>query len=67
MTRPVPILMYHAVAHEPASSIRALSVSPEAFAGQMRLLAERGFTPLTTVSAWRPPGAEGRPCRRTPC
>ncbi|GAB2960480.1 hypothetical protein GCM10023080_020690 [Streptomyces pseudoechinosporeus] len=56
MTRPVPILMYHAVAHEPASSIRALSVSPEAFAGQMRLLAERGFTPLTTArlaAAWR--------------
>ncbi|MGI5366014.1 polysaccharide deacetylase family protein [Streptomyces iakyrus] len=53
---PVPILMYHAVTPAPSPFVRALSVSPEAFAGQMRLLAERGFTPLTTAglaSAWR--------------
>ncbi|MDT0391531.1 polysaccharide deacetylase family protein [Streptomyces dubilierae] len=52
----VPILMYHAVTPTPSPPVRALSVSPEAFAGQMRLLAERGFTPLTTArlaSAWR--------------
>lgn len=56
MTVPVPILMYHAVTHTPAPSIRALSVSPDAFANQMRLLAERGVTPVTTArlaAAWR--------------
>lgn len=56
MTPPVPILMYHSIAHEPASSIRVLSVSPEAFADQIRLLAERGYTTLTTAqlsTAWR--------------
>ncbi|MFI6643368.1 polysaccharide deacetylase family protein [Streptomyces sp. NPDC050504] len=48
--------MYHAVAHRPAPATRALSVSPEAFARQMEVLAERGFTPLTTAAlahAWR--------------
>ncbi|SBT88090.1 Peptidoglycan/xylan/chitin deacetylase, PgdA/CDA1 family [Streptomyces sp. DI166] len=56
MTSPVPILMYHAVGHAPAAAIRALSVSPEAFADQMSLLAERGFTPVSTAhlaQAWR--------------
>ncbi|EGX54756.1 polysaccharide deacetylase, partial [Streptomyces zinciresistens K42] len=56
MSQPVPILMYHAVGHAPAAAIRALSVSPEAFAAQMALLAERGFTPVTTArlaAAWR--------------
>lgn len=65
MTRPVPILMYHSIAHEPASSIRVLSVSPGAFADQMRLLAERGFTTLTTAqlaTAWR----SERPLPRRP-
>ncbi|WP_405800410.1 polysaccharide deacetylase family protein [Streptomyces sp. NBC_01506] len=53
---PVPILMYHALAHRPAPSVRALSVAPEAFAEQMALLGERGFTPLTTAAlaaVWR--------------
>ncbi|MEU0525643.1 polysaccharide deacetylase family protein [Streptomyces niveus] len=53
---PVPILMYHALAHRPAPSVRALSVSPEAFAEQMALLGDRGFTPLTTAAlaaVWR--------------
>ncbi|NGO09055.1 polysaccharide deacetylase family protein [Streptomyces sp. HC44] len=48
--------MYHSVAHAPASSIRALSVSPDAFADQMRLLAARGYTALTTArlaATWR--------------
>ncbi|MFD3524058.1 polysaccharide deacetylase family protein [Streptomyces sp. NPDC058653] len=56
----VPILMYHAVAHRPAPSVRALSVSPDAFAEQLALLGERGFTPLTTAAlaaVWR---GEGR-------
>ncbi|WP_190129465.1 polysaccharide deacetylase family protein [Streptomyces mashuensis] len=48
--------MYHAVAHSPARATYGLSVSPGAFAGQMALLADRGFTPLTTAqlaAAWR--------------
>ncbi|MFD3487102.1 polysaccharide deacetylase family protein [Streptomyces sp. NPDC058665] len=56
---PVPILMYHAIAHRPAPSVRALSVSPDAFAEQLALLGERGFTPLTTAAlaaAWRGDG-----------
>ncbi|MFF8291672.1 polysaccharide deacetylase family protein [Streptomyces sp. NPDC016309] len=52
----VPILMYHAVGHRPARAAYRLSVSPEAFAEQMGLLGERGFTPVTTArlgAAWR--------------
>ncbi|MFF2526908.1 polysaccharide deacetylase family protein [Streptomyces liangshanensis] len=52
--------MYHAVAHRPADATHALSVSPEAFAAQMELLAARGFTPVTTAAlghAWRTGGA----------
>ncbi|MEU1313108.1 polysaccharide deacetylase family protein [Streptomyces cinnamoneus] len=53
---PVPILMYHAVAHSPARAAYGLSVSPEAFAEQMRLLADFGHTPVTAgrlAAAWR--------------
>ncbi|WP_329114995.1 polysaccharide deacetylase family protein [Streptomyces sp. NBC_01465] len=60
MNGPVPILMYHAVGHRPAKAAYGLSVSPEAFGEQMELLAERGFTPLTTAQlagAWRSSGA----------
>lgn len=56
LEEPVPILMYHALAHRPVRSVRALSVSPEAFAAQMALLGDRGFTPLTTAAlaeVWR--------------
>ncbi|MEV5981514.1 polysaccharide deacetylase family protein [Streptomyces sp. NPDC052114] len=56
---PVPILMYHAVAHVPNEATHELSVSPEAFARQMEVLGERGFTPLTTsqlADAWRESG-----------
>ncbi|MFJ4618558.1 polysaccharide deacetylase family protein [Streptomyces sp. NPDC088812] len=56
----VPILMYHAVAAEPNGATRALSVTPEAFAEQMGLIADRGLTPLTTAglaARWR----SGRP------
>ncbi|MGW1074576.1 polysaccharide deacetylase family protein [Streptomyces sp. NPDC002537] len=48
--------MYHAVAESPARATYGLSVSPASFAGQMRLLAERGFTPMTAerlAAAWR--------------
>ncbi|WP_351235999.1 polysaccharide deacetylase family protein [Streptomyces sp. NPDC002133] len=48
--------MYHAVGHRPAPATYGLSVSPDAFAEQMQLLGERGFTPVTTAElgrAWR--------------
>jgi peptidoglycan/xylan/chitin deacetylase (PgdA/CDA1 family) len=61
----VPILMYHAVAAEPNDATRALSVTPEAFAEQMALVADRGLTPLTTAdlaARWR----SGRPLPARP-
>ncbi|QEU95386.1 polysaccharide deacetylase family protein [Streptomyces kanamyceticus] len=57
--RPVPILMYHSVAPVPNEATHDLSVSPAAFARQMEVLGERGFTPLTTdqlAAAWRSAG-----------
>lgn len=63
---PVPILMYHAVGHRPATAAYGLSVSPDAFAEQMELLVARGFKPVTTArlgEAWRP---GGRPLPRRP-
>lgn len=59
-TGPVPILMYHSVAHSPARAAYGLSVAPGAFADQMELLAELGCTPVTTAQlahAWRTAGA----------
>ncbi|MCQ4208126.1 polysaccharide deacetylase family protein [Streptomyces longispororuber] len=53
---PVPILMYHAVAHEPSEATRRLSVSPEQFAEQMEILADHRCTPLSTAELagiWR--------------
>lgn len=67
MNQPVPILMYHAVGHRPAKAAYGLSVSPDAFAEQMELLDELGFTPVTTAqlgAAWRSEGESllpGRP------
>ncbi|MFF8969194.1 polysaccharide deacetylase family protein [Streptomyces sp. NPDC014995] len=61
----VPILMYHAVAAEPNDATRALSVTPEAFAEQMAVVADRGLTPLTTAglaARWR----SGRPLPARP-
>ncbi|WP_206302671.1 polysaccharide deacetylase family protein [Streptomyces sp. WAC 01529] len=58
--RPVPILMYHSIARLPSAATHDLSVSPDAFAHQMEVLGERGFTPLTTAqlaAAWRARGA----------
>ncbi|MEU4267386.1 polysaccharide deacetylase family protein [Streptomyces sp. NPDC026092] len=51
--------MYHAVGHEPAPAAHRLSVSPEAFAAQMGVVADHGLTPLTTAelaAAWRSGG-----------
>lgn len=62
--RAVPVLMYHAVGDRPAASTYGLSVTPGAFAEQMGVLHERGFTPLTTralADAWRTGG--GLPVR----
>ncbi|WP_416980759.1 polysaccharide deacetylase family protein [Streptomyces sp. T028] len=61
----VPILMYHAVAARPDDATYALSVSPEAFAEQMTVIADRGLTPLTTAALaarWR----AGRPLPARP-
>ncbi|WP_327693870.1 polysaccharide deacetylase family protein [Streptomyces sp. NBC_00459] len=61
----VPILMYHSVATEPNDATRTLSVTPEAFAEQLAMLAERGFTPLNTAdlsASWR----SGRPLPARP-
>ncbi|MCN9243927.1 polysaccharide deacetylase family protein [Streptomyces sp. RY43-2] len=52
----VPILMYHSVATDPTPATRALSVTPEAFAAQVALLAVLGCTPVTTATlarSWR--------------
>ncbi|MDX3530096.1 polysaccharide deacetylase family protein [Streptomyces sp. ID05-39B] len=61
----IPVLMYHAVAADPNDATRALSVSPQAFAEQMALIADRGMTPLTTAglaARWR----HGRPLPALP-
>ncbi|WP_422396900.1 polysaccharide deacetylase family protein [Streptomyces gobiensis] len=60
MNHPVPILMYHAIAHCPAHATYALSVSPIAFAEQLGMLADRGHTSLTTAELarlWRTGGS----------
>ncbi|MEU0088438.1 polysaccharide deacetylase family protein [Streptomyces sp. NPDC006274] len=66
MTPSVPVLMYHAVGERPAPAAYGLSVSPAAFARQMEMLAERGFTPVTTArlgDAWRSGGRRPLPER----
>jgi peptidoglycan/xylan/chitin deacetylase (PgdA/CDA1 family) len=63
--RAVPVLMYHAVAREPNAATRGLSVTPDAFAGQLAVIAAEGFTPVDTTTlaaAWR----HGRPLPRRP-
>ena len=54
---PVPILMYHAVAHCPAKAAYGLSVSPDAFADQMELLGRARVHPGHHGPARRTPGA----------
>ncbi|GGZ41503.1 hypothetical protein GCM10010387_39870 [Streptomyces inusitatus] len=66
MSEPVPVLMYHAVAHQPARATHGLSVSPAAFTEQMAVLEERGFTPVTTAQlgeSWRSGGRVPLPRR----
>jgi peptidoglycan/xylan/chitin deacetylase (PgdA/CDA1 family) len=46
----VPILMYHSVATDPNDATRDLSVAPEAFAEQMALIGDLGFTPVSTAA-----------------
>jgi peptidoglycan/xylan/chitin deacetylase (PgdA/CDA1 family) len=43
----VPVLMYHSVSDAPATSARALSVSPTVFAAQLGYLRRHGFSGLT--------------------
>ncbi|MFJ2515116.1 polysaccharide deacetylase family protein [Streptomyces griseoviridis] len=62
---PVPILMYHAVATTPHPATRTLSVTPSAFAEQLRLIADLGMTPVNTADlafSWR----GGRPLPARP-
>lgn len=61
----VPILMYHAVSTAPNDATRDLSVAPEAFAEQMALIGDLGFTPVDTAAlaaSWR----DGRPLPARP-
>lgn len=53
MTR-VPILMYHSICARPPRTTAALAVSPDAFADQMALLHDRGFTPITLTELMAP-------------
>ena len=43
----VPVLMYHSVTADPAAATRALSVHPSAFAEQLAVLRDGGYTGLT--------------------
>ncbi|TPQ18940.1 polysaccharide deacetylase family protein [Streptomyces sporangiiformans] len=55
----MPILMYHAVSTAPNDATRALSVAPEAFAEQIALIDDLGFTPVSTAQLaqwWRATG-----------
>lgn len=63
---PVPILMYHSIAAAPNDATRELSVGPEAFAEQMALLGDQGFTP-STRRRWRRVGGPADRCRSDPC
>jgi peptidoglycan/xylan/chitin deacetylase (PgdA/CDA1 family) len=42
----VPILMYHSISEQPPAATAPLAVPPGAFAEQMALLDDRGFTPI---------------------
>ncbi|MHA5051666.1 polysaccharide deacetylase family protein [Streptomyces sp. SD15] len=58
-TAAVPILMYHSIATAPNDATRELSVAPEAFAEQLELLGDLGFTPVNTAdlgAGWRSGG-----------
>ncbi|MEW2356185.1 polysaccharide deacetylase family protein [Spirillospora sp. NPDC029432] len=55
----IPVLMYHSVRERPPPETAALAVRPGAFAEQMALLADGGFTPVpfSALAAGRPPAA----------
>jgi len=58
MNASVPVLMYHSITRTPNPPTRTLSVTPEAFAEQMALLANWDFHPVTTTQladSWRRP------------
>ena len=68
----VPVLMYHSVHADPAPGTERLSVHPAAFAAQLEVLHDLGFTPITMdalVRHWRRraqgPDASG-PAERLP-
>lgn len=47
MNSAMPVLMYHSVSECPPRSTHRLSVHPDAFDGQLKMLRRRGFTSLT--------------------
>jgi peptidoglycan/xylan/chitin deacetylase (PgdA/CDA1 family) len=47
VTPPVPVLMYHSVSEHPPAATRRLSVHPDMFAAQLRLLRRHGFGTVT--------------------
>jgi peptidoglycan/xylan/chitin deacetylase (PgdA/CDA1 family) len=49
--RPVPILLYHGVDHDPVPALAPFVMDPERFAQHMDVLVERGASTFT-VSAW---------------
>lgn len=55
----IPILMYHSVSADPPPETRDLAVHPAAFADQLDLIADQGFTPIPFSAIQAPP--EGRP------
>ncbi|SEF79920.1 Polysaccharide deacetylase [Thermomonospora echinospora] len=58
----MPVLMYHSVNARPLRATRRLAVDPGAFADQMALLADRGFTPVpVSTLADRPGRLPARP------
>ncbi|GAA2418580.1 polysaccharide deacetylase family protein [Actinomadura vinacea] len=56
----VPVLMYHSIADSPPRGTAGLAVTPGAFAEQMALLADEGFTPVPFSALAR----GGLPARR---
>ncbi|KAB2342368.1 polysaccharide deacetylase family protein [Actinomadura rudentiformis] len=51
----VPVLMYHSISERPSRETAGLAVRPGAFADQMALLRERGFTPVPFSAVATPP------------
>ena len=63
-TFPVPVLMYHSVHADPAPATAGLSVHPAAFAAQLAVLYDMGFTAITMaalIGHWRQQATGARP------